>query len=103
MAGWIETYALADAAQRMLRVEAWKGRGATNRTRALISALPGLTAVPEVEGLADNWWQSDGALLALYEGEAKVFRSEEATFAALYAETKQRAEELRVTLHSIDP
>ncbi|WP_433540391.1 hypothetical protein ACQP10_34185 [Streptosporangium sandarakinum] len=103
VSGWIEAYALADAAQRMHRVEVWKGGEAANRARALIDALPELTAVSEVEGLADNWWQGDGALLAVYEGEAKVFRNEEAAFAALYAETAQRAEELRVTLHSIDP
>lgn len=103
VSGWIEAYALADSAQRMHRVEVWKGRQATDRARALIAALPELTAVPEVEGLADNWWQGGGALLTLYEGEARVFRSEKATFAALYAETEHRAEELRVALRSIDP
>ncbi|MFG1755235.1 hypothetical protein [Streptosporangium sandarakinum] len=102
VSGWIEAYALADAAQRMHRVEVWKGRQATDRARALIAALPELARVPEVEGLADNWWQGDEALLALYEGEAKVFRSEEAAFAALYAETEQRAEELRAALRHID-
>ncbi|SEN21161.1 hypothetical protein [Nonomuraea pusilla] len=102
VSGWIEARALADAAQRMHRVEVWKGREAANRARALIDALPGLIEVPEVQGLADNWWQGDGTLLAVYEGEAKVFWSQEAAFAALYAETEPRADELRVTLRSID-
>ncbi|GAA3440772.1 hypothetical protein [Planomonospora venezuelensis] len=97
VSGWIEACALADAAQAMERIGTWRGEEA-RRARILTHVLPGLTPVPEVEGLADNWWQDNGVLFAAYDGEARVFRSERSAFTALYAESEHQAEELKALL-----
>jgi hypothetical protein len=100
VSGWIEACALADAAQTMHQIRVWRGDEA-RQAQNLVEALPGLTSVPQVEGVADNWWQGDGTLLAIYEGEAKLFRDERASFTAVYAESEHQAEDLRARLHSL--
>ncbi|WP_424536802.1 hypothetical protein ACOZ38_44385 [Sphaerisporangium viridialbum] len=94
--GWIEASALADVAQTMHQIRVWRGDEA-RQMQNLLQAIPGLTSVLEVEGLADNWWESDGTLLATYEGEAKLFPTGK-EFTALYTESQHRAEELRARL-----
>lgn len=46
--------------------------------------LSGHDPVPEVQGVADTWWQDDDTLVALYTGEAECFASPHARAAYVY-------------------
>ncbi len=100
VSGWIEAAALADMAQTMHEIRVWRGDEA-RQAQNLVQTLPDLIPVPQVKGLADNWWQGNGTLLAIYDGEAQLFRNGREAFTALYAESEDQADELRARLDGI--
>ncbi|GAB3799627.1 hypothetical protein [Micromonospora zhanjiangensis] len=68
--GWVESLALAYAA----RDNAGRVRRVTGpAVRTLTEAMTALTPLPEVAGLADSWWRSADALVAVQRGEAELF------------------------------
>ncbi|MFJ4809373.1 hypothetical protein [Streptomyces longwoodensis] len=77
--GWVEALALANHA----------GYWAKTITKISGSAveelnLDGFEPVPEVQGLADNWWRGKDSLIAIYRGEAIGFNAPHCLRAHLY-------------------
>lgn len=68
--GWVEALALSYAARDSARlVRRITGAEADE----LIDGLDGLAPLPEVAGIADNWWRTPDAFVATYRGERLFF------------------------------
>jgi hypothetical protein len=81
MEGWIESVALEYTARR------WAPNIRTIKGTAVDDIdFTGMDPVPEVEGLADNWWRGQDAMIAIYRGEAHAFGFAATQHATIYAD-----------------
>lgn len=78
--GWVESLALADHAAR------WAA-SITQVTGEAVDELDleAYTPVPEVRGLADQWWRGTDSLVAVHRGEADCFDAPQCQTAHIYA------------------
>ncbi|MFF4648117.1 hypothetical protein [Streptomyces sp. NPDC001389] len=77
--GWVEALALAAHARSCARTTTTLTGDAVDQLE-----LDGFEAVPEVAGLADNWWRGSGSLVAVYRGEAEVMNAPPCRTATIY-------------------
>ncbi|NUW44122.1 hypothetical protein [Nonomuraea rhodomycinica] len=78
--GWVESLALAYHAST-------HAKSITKVTGQDVDALPlaGYETVPEVAGLADNWWRGSDSLVAVYRGEAECMSAPHCRVAYVYS------------------
>ncbi|NUW36224.1 hypothetical protein HTZ77_33150 [Nonomuraea sp. SMC257] len=78
--GWVESLALAHHAST-------RAKTITKVTGQDVDALQldGYEAVPEVAGLADNWWRRGDSLVAVYLGEAECMSAPQCRAASIYS------------------
>jgi hypothetical protein len=79
--GWVEalalTYAARDTARLVRRITG-------PEADELIDGLDGLAPLPEVAGIADNWWRTPHALIATYRGERLFFGGRTSALVLVY-------------------
>ncbi|MFC9748454.1 hypothetical protein [Streptomyces niveus] len=78
--GWVESLALSHHASMWAR----KTVKVTGDDVKRIT-LDAYEAVPEVAGLADNWWRGTDSLVAIYSGEAECLSFPSARVAMIYS------------------
>jgi hypothetical protein len=79
--GWVEALALTYAARDTARLVRRITGPAADK---LIADLDGQAPLPEVAGIADNWWRTSDALVATYRGESLFFGGRTSAMVLVY-------------------